>query len=234
MSDLEHTPSGHRWFAATYDLITKPGEKRLGKLRRDLLADLVGDVLEIGAGTGANFEHYPPAFGSRARARPHMLARPEAAAGAGRADIDVRSRYGAATSRRQSFDVVVATLCFALCTIRRARSARCVAYFVRAASRDSSNTSVRSHAWPCADAVNLPGVARGGCPNCRTESVLRGATRSRRSTTKDGAVDAYDYGHSEITVTAARLSSPPRRNSALTPSPCASPPRRRAGITAKN
>ena len=52
---------GHRWFAATYDALNRSGERRtLGKMRRALLQELHGDVIEIGAGTGANFEHYPP------------------------------------------------------------------------------------------------------------------------------------------------------------------------------
>ena len=52
---------GHRWFAATYDALSRSGERRtLGKMRRELLHDLHGEVIEIGAGTGANFEHYAP------------------------------------------------------------------------------------------------------------------------------------------------------------------------------
>ncbi len=118
MSDLEHSPSGHRWFAATYDLITKPGEKRLGKLRRDLLADLRGDVLEIGAGTGANFEHYPQ--GVRVVALepdPHMLKRAQKRLlELGRADIDVQlAPAEQLPADDRSFDVVVATL--VLCTV---------------------------------------------------------------------------------------------------------------------
>jgi ubiquinone/menaquinone biosynthesis C-methylase UbiE len=52
-------PQGHRWFAALYDWIMRANEKRIfGRLRRRLLADLRGDVVEIGAGTGANFAYY--------------------------------------------------------------------------------------------------------------------------------------------------------------------------------
>jgi ubiquinone/menaquinone biosynthesis C-methylase UbiE/predicted GNAT family N-acyltransferase len=51
---------GHRWFAAGYDRLNARWERTHGaKLRRGLLAGLRGDVVEIGAGTGANFEHYP-------------------------------------------------------------------------------------------------------------------------------------------------------------------------------
>jgi len=52
---------GHRWFASRYDSMNRSMEKGfLGAMRREHLAGLTGDALEIGAGTGANFEHYPP------------------------------------------------------------------------------------------------------------------------------------------------------------------------------
>ena len=55
-----HDSRGHRWFAAIYDTMNRAEERgSMGRRRRDLLHDLAGDVLEIGAGTGANFEHYP-------------------------------------------------------------------------------------------------------------------------------------------------------------------------------
>ena len=51
---------GHRWFAAGYDRLNARWERMHGaRLRRGLLAGLRGDVVEIGAGTGSNFEHYP-------------------------------------------------------------------------------------------------------------------------------------------------------------------------------
>ena len=54
------TEQGHRWFAATYDRLSASAERStVGRLRRELLATVTGDVVEIGAGTGANFAHYP-------------------------------------------------------------------------------------------------------------------------------------------------------------------------------
>lgn len=54
------TFKGHRWFAARYDGLTKPIEQQvMGRLRRELLGALSGDVLEIGVGTGANFSYFP-------------------------------------------------------------------------------------------------------------------------------------------------------------------------------
>ena len=50
---------GERIFAAVYDPMNRPAEHGwLGRRREALLADLGGDVLEIGAGTGANLSHY--------------------------------------------------------------------------------------------------------------------------------------------------------------------------------
>lgn len=50
-------------FARVYSkLIVKGFEKQGGaELRRELLAGLSGTVVEVGAGDGANFPHYPPA-----------------------------------------------------------------------------------------------------------------------------------------------------------------------------
>ena len=42
-----------------YDLLARPGERgEIGARRRRLLAPLEGDVIEIGAGTGASLPHY--------------------------------------------------------------------------------------------------------------------------------------------------------------------------------
>ena len=119
MTDSTTPDPGHRWFAAVYDLMMKPGEKRVGKLRHQLLADLRGDVLEIGAGTGANFEHYPQ--GVRVVALepdPHMLKRAQKRLlELGRTDIDVRLAPAEQLPvDAAAFDAVVSTL--VLCTVR--------------------------------------------------------------------------------------------------------------------
>ena len=50
---------GHRVFAAVYDRLNAGAERTwLGKRRADLVARATGQVLEIGAGTGANLAHY--------------------------------------------------------------------------------------------------------------------------------------------------------------------------------
>ena len=76
-----------RAFAAFYDPIMRSSERAgLGARRRELLADLRGDVVEIGAGTGANLDHLDveveratllePAPAMAARLREHAAAHP--------------------------------------------------------------------------------------------------------------------------------------------------------------
>ena len=52
-------PLLERPLAALYDRLMSSSEQRwLGEARHQLLSGLAGRVLEIGAGTGANFQHY--------------------------------------------------------------------------------------------------------------------------------------------------------------------------------
>lgn len=68
---------GHRWFAAVWARMARAMERGpLGEMRRELLRDLRGDVVEIGAGVGTNFAHYPPEARVRAfEPDPFMLER---------------------------------------------------------------------------------------------------------------------------------------------------------------
>jgi SAM-dependent methyltransferase len=49
---------GHRWFAACWSKQTGLESGRIKELRREIASGATGLVLEIGCGTGANFEHY--------------------------------------------------------------------------------------------------------------------------------------------------------------------------------
>lgn len=51
----------HPVFARTYAWLSHRMERELAEHRRQLLAGLSGVVIEIGAGNGLNFTHYPPA-----------------------------------------------------------------------------------------------------------------------------------------------------------------------------
>ncbi len=110
---------GHRWFSAMYDTVSRAEERgAMGRYRRALLAGLSGDVLEIGAGTGANFEHYGPAARVLAfEPDPFMFARAEKKlATSGRSNIEVRRAPGEQLPVPDaSYDAVVSTL--VLCTV---------------------------------------------------------------------------------------------------------------------
>ena len=55
----EQAASGHRWFAANFDRLTRRAEERLfSRIRPRIMGEIEGRVLEIGAGTGASFEYY--------------------------------------------------------------------------------------------------------------------------------------------------------------------------------
>ena len=110
---------GHRWFAAFYALQSRMAERRIAPWRRELLAGRRGDVVEIGAGTGANFAHYPPEARVVAlEPDPHMLQRARSALDAlGVSNIELRQ--GPAEQlpfADASFDAAISTL--VLCTVR--------------------------------------------------------------------------------------------------------------------
>lgn len=68
---------GHKWFAVYWDRMTRMESRGLQKLRDDAVAGLSGRVLEVGAGTGANFRRYPDAVTDLVATEPdpHMIER---------------------------------------------------------------------------------------------------------------------------------------------------------------
>src|SRR5690348_14006223 len=109
-----------RFFAATYDRLMAGTEKAgLRERRHDLLASASGRVLEIGAGTGANLDHYPDAVTELVLTEPEepMARRLEAkAAESGRVVTVVRAPAESLPFPDDSFDTAVCTL--VLCTVR--------------------------------------------------------------------------------------------------------------------
>jgi SAM-dependent methyltransferase len=110
----------HRIFAAAYNWLFASLEKGgLADKRRELLAQATGATLELGAGTGHNLEHYPPAVDRLVLTEPdpHMAKRL-------RAQVEESRRAGVevvdAGAESLPFgddesDTVIATLVF--CTI---------------------------------------------------------------------------------------------------------------------
>lgn len=109
---------GHRWFAAIYDLISSCWERRLlSQVRPWIAGQATGRVLEIGAGTGANFPHYRAAEQIVAvEPDPYMLRRARKRAAKLGLDVEFhRCPAEALPFADASFDTVVATLVF--CTV---------------------------------------------------------------------------------------------------------------------
>jgi SAM-dependent methyltransferase len=102
------------FFALTYDRQMAGTEKAgLRAFRDRLLAGAAGDVLEIGAGTGANLPCYGPAVGSLTitEPQPPMLRRLERAARTHRPDtLVLRAPAEDLPFDDHSFDVAVSTL----------------------------------------------------------------------------------------------------------------------------
>src|ERR1700757_1385109 len=62
-----------KFFPATYDSLIRKAERAgLAEMRRSLLADASGQVLEVGGGTGANLAHYGTAVVSLTVTEPDL------------------------------------------------------------------------------------------------------------------------------------------------------------------
>ena len=108
-----------RAFSAVYDRGMKANEEAgLRQVRRELLAQARGRVVELGAGTGVNLEHYPESIESLTLVEPdpHMTARlrPKLAASGREARI-VEAPAEELPFPDASFDTAVVTL--VLCTV---------------------------------------------------------------------------------------------------------------------
>jgi ubiquinone/menaquinone biosynthesis C-methylase UbiE len=113
---------GHKWFAALYDRILASEEKKfLGAIRAEMLRGVTGNVLEIGAGTGVNFQYYQPgAHVTAIEPDPYMLQRARIRASEAHVDIDLRQLPAEELPFADaSFDFVIDTL--VLCSVRDPR-----------------------------------------------------------------------------------------------------------------
>lgn len=116
----------HPYFARFYARLSVAADERGGvaELRTELLAGLSGRVIEIGAGNGRNFAHYPAAVAEVVAIEPERHLRQLGAAAALRADVPVDVVPGMAEAlpvKSESFDAAVASL--VLCSVADVRRA---------------------------------------------------------------------------------------------------------------
>jgi ubiquinone/menaquinone biosynthesis C-methylase UbiE len=109
---------GHPIFALFYGWFGPLGDRAgFGELRRSLLAEARGTVVEVGAGTGLNLRHYPPEVELIAtEPDPHMFKRAQKAARQTATNVTIRQASASSLPFDDaSVDMVVSTL--VLCSV---------------------------------------------------------------------------------------------------------------------
>jgi SAM-dependent methyltransferase len=111
-------PARHPLFARCYARASHLLDAEIGDHRRRLLAGLTGRVLEVGAGNGLNFPHYPATVTEVLAIEPEPYLRRLAQAAARQAPVPIRVAAGTAEALPApdgDVDAVVASL--VLCTV---------------------------------------------------------------------------------------------------------------------
>src|SRR3954469_16589722 len=132
-SGLNATSVRHPIFARLYARLAAAPDPRADANRRELLEGLSGRVVELGAGNGLNFRHYPATVDEVVAVEPEPYLREKAKEAAVGAPVRVRVVDGVADAlpaRDGEFDAAVASL--VLCSVPdqavalASSSARCV------------------------------------------------------------------------------------------------------------
>jgi SAM-dependent methyltransferase len=114
----EPRPVHHSLFARVYGRVGHLMDAEIGDHRRRLLAGLTGRILEVGAGNGLNFPHYPATVTEVLAIEPEPYLRRLAVAAARQALVPIRVVDGTAETLPApdaTVDAVVASL--VLCTV---------------------------------------------------------------------------------------------------------------------
>ncbi|MFF0744825.1 class I SAM-dependent methyltransferase [Streptomyces sp. NPDC004111] len=123
---VPHDAVHHPLFARVYARVSVSADLHGGiaAYREELLHGLSGRVLEIGAGNGLNFAHYPAAVSEVVAIEPERSLRALALRAAVRADVPVDVVPGAAEAlpvKSEAYDAVVLSL--VLCSVRNVERA---------------------------------------------------------------------------------------------------------------
>lgn len=165
-SDLPR-PLFARFYTA---LVSRMEEGGLAALREELLSPLAGRVVEVGCGTGANFQHYPSSVTAvhAVEPEPHLRQLARGAAKVAPVPITVTPGTGSALPLEDG-SVDAAVLCMVLCSVPEPESA--IAELVRVLRPGGQLVFLEHHLsrspairrfQKVADATLWPRVA-GGC-----------------------------------------------------------------------
>lgn len=189
----------HRLFARAYArAVPRLDAEGLADLRRDLLADLRGDVVEIGAGTGAGFAHYPRTVGRVVAVEPEPYLRRLAVGAAGRAPVPVQVLPGTAEALPlPDASVDAAVTCLVLCSVEDRAAA--LAELLRVL-RPGGQLRLLEHVL--ADTPGLRRVQR--IADATLWPALAGGCHTATDTLADVAAAGFDV------VAVRRLRFPPR------------------------
>jgi ubiquinone/menaquinone biosynthesis C-methylase UbiE len=168
----------HPLFARFFAQLSRLMERELAERRRDLLAGLSGRVLEVGAGNGMNFRHYPHTVDEVVALEPEPYLRAKAERAARTAPVRVSVRAGTAYPlpfEGGSFDAAVTSLVLcsvpepdaALAELRRALKADGELRFMEHV-RSEQATMARLQRW--ADRSGIWPRLAGGC-HCARNTV---------------------------------------------------------------
>ena len=111
-------PVHHPLFARLWSLMSRHEPPEIRRHRDDLLAGLSGRVIEVGAGAGSNFAHYPATVDEVVAVEPEPYLRERARETAAKAGVRIEVVDGVADALPAgdaSFDAAVA--CLVLCSV---------------------------------------------------------------------------------------------------------------------
>ncbi len=110
----------HPVFARFFHLLfSGPVQRQLAPVRSELVASLSGTVLEVGAGSGLSFQHYPPGVQELIAFEPEPYLRAKAVRASSDASFPITVRDGSAESlplEDESVDAAVVSL--VLCSVQ--------------------------------------------------------------------------------------------------------------------